>query len=411
MPARLALSSVILLGVAFGSVGAGGGADKPPAKQGREEIDRLIDQLKSDKFKVREEATRRLMECDDALPALEQAAKSDNAEVAGRARKALEAIKKRLAKRALRRATAMLKKGQTDQFVEQVVRWRDYMDEDCWKAAVEHVEAIADKASKMSEGQFKLAREVARRPKGRAPWVDVTKLPFIHTDHLKLADKNFIREERIIAESVTVPDGSIHDSFILCAGMVTSKYSLGGSVVFANGSLRIGDQENTAAIGGCIVVCDGDVDISGQVGGSVILARGNVKTGAFVKNSVIISGGDLKVGLTFKDAFIRASVIQKHQRDPLNLIHFFDPTQVGVEVKSTKGRVWVEALAAAKPFAQAGVRKGDQIVAVGGVKVDSAKTFRRLVRQCIQESKPILLEIRREENPLRVEVRASSDAP
>src|SRR5690242_15716927 len=100
MTARLALLSMTLFGAALGSVCAVGGEEKPPAKQNREEIARLIDQLGSDKFKIREEATRQLMERDDALPALQQAAKSDNAEVVGRARKAIEAINKRLAKRA-----------------------------------------------------------------------------------------------------------------------------------------------------------------------------------------------------------------------------------------------------------------------------------------------------------------------
>jgi hypothetical protein len=207
MIARISLLSVALFAAALGSGSASAGdKDKPipPAKQGQEEIDKLIGQLKSDRFKEREEAMRQLMERDEALPALQEAAKSDDAEIAGRVRKAIEAINKRLGKRALRRAAGLLKKGQTDQFVEQAVLWREYMDEDCWKAAVDHVRTIADEASKVSGGKFKLAMQVGRRRDTKLPWVDIAKLQFVHTDHLKLADKNFIREERIVADNVTV---------------------------------------------------------------------------------------------------------------------------------------------------------------------------------------------------------------
>jgi HEAT repeat protein len=66
-------------------IDAGSAADKdkpaPSEKQRREEIDKLIKQLNAEDFKLRESATRQLMKRDDALPALREAAKSEDAEV------------------------------------------------------------------------------------------------------------------------------------------------------------------------------------------------------------------------------------------------------------------------------------------------------------------------------------------
>lgn len=230
MLARITLLCLALLGigVCLGVAPAQDNGKKPASeKQRREEIDKLIGQLSSDQFKVSGEAMRQLMQRDDALAALQEAAKSDDAEVQGRAQNAMEAINKRMAKRAIQRAIAKLKKGQTDQFVEQVVLWRDYVDEDCWKAAVEHVEAIAAAATKASGGQFKLVRKVDR---GNLPWVDIAKLKFIHTVHLKTAKGGFIRDEKIVAENVSA-ETFIHDSFLVCTGTVQEACTLGNCVV------------------------------------------------------------------------------------------------------------------------------------------------------------------------------------
>jgi hypothetical protein len=182
-------------------IDAGSAADKdkpaPSEKQRREEIDKLIKQLNAEDFKLRESATRQLMKRDDALPALREAAKSEDAEVSRRARGLMEAINKRVGKRAIERAIAKLKKGQTDQFVDAVVQWREYADEDCWKAALEHAQAIADKAGKLNGRKYKAL-----------PRMELGKLQFTRTDQVKLAKESQIFErQRLIAEGMTLPNG------------------------------------------------------------------------------------------------------------------------------------------------------------------------------------------------------------
>jgi hypothetical protein len=185
------------------------------------------------------------------------------------------------------------------------------------------------------------------------------------------------------------------------------------SVVFLNGDLEVGSPNTLYAIGDSLVVCDGNVTVTADVHDSVIVTTGSVSVGGDVEDSVIISGGAVQVNLAFPGtpAVIKNSSIQMHRRDPLNFIHFFDLAEVGIKVKASRQEVRVEEVAAGKCFAQAGVRKGDRILAVEGVKVVSAEGLRRLLRRLIQESNVIRLEICREEKQLQVDVHVSGDAP
>jgi predicted metalloprotease with PDZ domain len=148
----------------------------------------------------------------------------------------------------------------------------------------------------------------------------------------------------------------------------------------------------------------------------VILATGTVRVGSVVNDSVILGGSEVKVGVDLapgngQGVPVKNSVIRPHQRDPLDFIHFWDLAEQGIKVKASRQEVRVEEVTAGKCFAQAGVRKGDRLVAVEGVKVVSAEGLRRLLRRRIQESKVIRLEIRREEKQLQMDMHVSGDAP
>lgn len=408
MIVRIALLAVALVAMGY-CVHATSASDREELsaadKQRREEIRKLIEQLSADTFKEREAAMRRLMEGDDALAAVQEAVKSDDAEVRRRAEKALQSINKRLGKRAIQRALAKLKRGQTDQFVDKVVHWREYMDEEGWKGALEHAQAIADKAGKLNGGHKYKA----------LPRIELAKLKFTRSDHLKITGKYSLKRQRIIADDVTVEEGMINDSFILCAKSIEAKSFINRCIVLANGNVNLGDSENLAVISDSLLVCDGNVTLTAQVCNSVILATGMVSVGAFVKDSVIISGGDVKVGVEFPDSpvdsLIKKSLIQIHQRDPLNFIHFFDLAEQGIEVKESRQQIRVAEVTAGRRFAQSGIRKGDRIEAVDGVKVASVEEFRRLLRRRMQASNAVQLDVRREDQLVHLVVRVPGDAP
>jgi hypothetical protein len=392
----LLLGTLLGIGLCgWGVWGQDGG--RPPAadKQGREEIDKLIRRLGSDDFRVREDATRRLKELDEALPALREAAKSRDAEVAKRAREVIEAIGKRQAKREVERGIALLKQGKTDRFVEWAVRRRERLDEDCWKAALEHAQAIADAAGKASGCKFKAF-----------PGVELAKL----IPPVELG--NGIQRRRVAAEEVVV-DAFIQDSFLVCSGGIqTNKAAaplLQRCVVFANGDIKVGDKDWPGVIDGSLLVCDGDVAAS-VVSDSILLAAGSVSIGGGARNSAIVSGGTVRVDVEFPGARAKNSLIQEHQRDPLHCVHFFDPAKAGIEVKACRNGLRVVGIAAALAFGRAGVRQGDEVMAVDGRKVDSAEAFRRVLRRRMGDSNPVLLDLRREDKPLRIEVRGLGDA-
>src|SRR5262249_45792489 len=104
-----------------------------PAPAGRG-IEGLVKQLGSGDFDVREGATGKLMEREDAAPAVRQALKSSDAEVARRAAQILEAYAPKERKRALARLTELAKGGEVDRAAELFVRRPDWGDEDaCWQ--------------------------------------------------------------------------------------------------------------------------------------------------------------------------------------------------------------------------------------------------------------------------------------
>ncbi len=108
MKCLMAIQKTILAGVLFFSwaillsadSGPGGKPPPLPVKKDRDaQIAALIDQLGSKTFQVREAATRKLMEMDDALPALRRIGKNSDLEVSRRANRIMAVIESRLAER------------------------------------------------------------------------------------------------------------------------------------------------------------------------------------------------------------------------------------------------------------------------------------------------------------------------
>src|SRR5262249_10898994 len=104
-------------------------------------------------------------------------------------------------------------------------------------------------------------------------------------------------------------------------------------------------------------------------------------------------------------SFIRNSIIKQNEGNPLGVIKFFDPGVLGIELGKVEGGVRVEAVRDGKPFAQAGIRKDDIVVAIDGVKVDSPETCRRLLRRRVVEDKTTTLQVQRGEKRLEVAVK------
>ena len=86
---------------------------------------------------------------------------------------------------------------------------------------------------------------------------------------------------------------------------------------------------------------------------------------------------------------------------PSGVLH---PPDLGIEVEQVKKEIRVVRSEPGKPFARAGVRKGDTVVAISGTKVSSVNEFRRALRRVLCGTGESILDLRRKGKACRVEV-------
>jgi S1-C subfamily serine protease len=137
----------------------------------------------------------------------------------------------------------------------------------------------------------------------------------------------------------------------------------------------------------------GDVDVT-MIIKSVLQARGSVNvSGNVIENSLLVARGGFSV-----DGNVDAtSTVRQDGPDPLQIIALFDTKQVGVQlgIDAFKKGVRIDGVEEGKPFAAAGLHKGDQVLAVNGKPTEAVQDFRRLVRRSLVESGEATLQINR----------------
>jgi hypothetical protein len=358
MDRRRCLSIFLIVLLPFLAAG-----QEPPAKPvaPKKSVEQLIAQLGSEQFDEREVATRELKDREDALPALRKAVQSSDVEVRRRAALLLEGWREKLVREELRKLLARCKGGEADSFIEQMTTLKGAVKEETWQAALDLVGVVV-KTSGVQGDNFRIPGAELMRHRAT-------------TD----GDRGgaMVVHERLIADKVTI-DAHIVHAAVVCAGPVKTGSHLVGGIVFANGDVKIGSH----VVGG-LIICDGDVEIDSHVVASVILARGKV---------------------TVRSA-VRESVIKQNEPNPLGVVTFFDPVALGVEVAPGVGGLEVQAAPDGKRFAKAGLRKGDLVLTVNGMRVDSAEIFRRRLRRAALEDRGATLQVRRGDKTLELTVR------
>jgi hypothetical protein len=229
-----------------------------------------------------------------------------------------------------------------DFLVDQLVLTKDKAKETDWALLFRMAEKSATSAQNLGLGEFRIP--------------DYVKFPLLKGGQI---ETSFLHQKRILAESISTQN-QVAQSAILTSGPVHVNGQLYKSIVFSNGDVKIGTNVDDS-----IVVCNGNVEIVGGVRKSLILARGKVKYIGFI--------GD--------------SVFEQKVEVPLGLLQFFNPAQVGVEVSAANGKLCVAKVEKGKPFAKAGFRKGDEILAIDKAQVRSPEEFRNLLRRRIIEGR------------------------
>jgi len=325
-----------------------------PAEEPRVErtVQELIRQLASEDFDTREAAATELGKRSDAFVPLHCALRSPDAEVVKRAQATIDQLKPAYRKQALKRFRETLVRGEVDLFVDRFVHLREDLSADDWAFLPVFAEKVRFLACE---------KNVISIPALNFPFQEY---PSILTD-VSRSDMRLFGQYRIAADKVSVESdlATTFSSVIACRGPVSSNWSLQQNVIFANGNVSTKSNHTFSSIKQCIIICDGDIETCGAT------------------NSVLIASGAVKI----RGASPNCVIIQK-EANPLKCIKRFEVSSVGIDVKEAKPGVEVLGVVDGKPFAAAGLVKGDRVLEVQGAKINTAEEFRRVVRRyCVDD--------------------------
>ena len=371
-PAGLAAVGIAVAGLA--------GAGAPATQQATPaEIERHIGQLGSKQFRVREEASQALLKIGAiALPLLEKARRSADAETSRRATALFEQIRSGLEEQAAQRLIAKVAPGSIDQLVEQLALKKKGLAEVDWIAMLELAKIVAKKGK---------AQNLRMHP-------SFSNFMGFHVATVDEAKEHYYTFGKRLQAKAVSADVHIGSCFIICSGGVNGGLGVVNSVVFANGPVKVAGM-----VANSVVFANGGVTVQAQIVNSIIICDGDVRViDGHVVNSVICARGTITTGSFFKD-----SVIEQHAKNPLGLLTFFDPRQLGVKVETVKGELVVKRVQAKTAFAQAGLRAGDVITTLGKKSPGSYEEFRKSLRRKVAEGRASL-SVRRGEKTLEIAV-------
>ncbi len=366
-----------------------GGAAEPSSEQ---QIERWIKDLGSDRFEVREAATRALTEREEAAAALHKALSSPDAEVRHRAARILEALKPKRARRALVRAYALGKEGRIVETVDRLVYWGEWdKDKEGWDTlthfADKVMESVADnfppgkrdlwKRPGLPAGDFRRYYEAKRPPKE----ISGRKIMSTHD-----VSKFLARGEQVILKGGRNENSGISYSIIAASEDVRTDICPDYSLIIAGGDIKVGTLHES------ILVCDGDVELGAPPHGGLIIARGKVTcrkrklTGCIVRSENYYQ---------FLDG--KRIIIKDGTPDPLGgFVKFFELSDVGLTASDRdqkeepiQGGVRLKDVRKDSQFAS-GLRAGDVVTALDGTKATSPEVFRRLLRRKLGQGIPLL---------------------
>ncbi len=320
------------------------------------EIQRLIAGLGSEEFQERETATEALKRAPEAKGLLSRASRTaESAEVRQRVDSILSLMRRQDAEKRLARLPEYVKHRQLDRLVETLVAYRDFVTPDHDKLVRSFVKDVISAAA---GGDAVIAKDYS--------WVK------------DLPQFGLERDGRSVLIARTTPSGQSDQGSI-----ISEKRGGGGTK--------------------CVVLCNGDVEMS-QMVRSVVIATGTVRLGRHLKDgfqtasadcSVIICLGDVEawdyaeavivtaghVPSRWTDQWInpRMNIIRENDKKFFGTWKLYSPSEAGATFGSLFGVVWVRAVTPDGPFTKAGVKPGDILTSIDGSPIRSLRDANRLL--------------------------------
>jgi len=357
------LSAAILLGVVAERVPLPRQTDMPQAPHPRvkpltaTEVEQFISRLGSEDYREREAATVVLKRRPEAALYLLRAAKSvDNPEVKQRLSAILPVMMSEDgANKRLACLPEYVKHRQLDRLVETMVACREFITAEHDVQVREFVKEIYTAATascklppvyKLPEfGTFAWSnRPGSRIGEARGPTIVARIAPA-----LKGRSTGIIASERIEGDGLAF-------GIALCNGDVRV-HSSAFNVLIATGTVRVGLGGADAAT----IICLGDVDVdSGS--GAVVVTAGRLST-------------DGRSDWRNSDT----SIVREQDKDFFSTWKLYSATEAGATLWSAFGLVWVLGISPDTPFAKAGIKPGDILLAVDRIPSGSVHEANRLL--------------------------------
>jgi hypothetical protein len=302
---RLKIVSFLLIGSSLALAQAT--SDRP--------IPALVKELGSSNARVREAAHQSLKERPEAAPALREALRSPDSEVARRAADILDHFDRA----PLRELDSAIKEGR----IERVIELAAQMPEGKYEHAI-------------MQSVFGLARRIDAAYR-KSPRGEKDKAEFMA---LLESSEFFPIKGKVISEATKAAGNRLYfvraNVIDLCYDRTPpakqgNRFAFSGSVMVSGGSVRV------TYIGGGVILALADVEIAvGGVANSLIVACGNVKIHSCANRSLIIAKGTVEVGsaaesriisgksVSCDERFRRVSAITENARNPLGYIRWSD---------------------------------------------------------------------------------------
>jgi S1-C subfamily serine protease len=101
----------------------------------------------------------------------------------------------------------------------------------------------------------------------------------------------------------------------------------------------------------------------------------------------------------------RGAAVQSNVKEPLQFIKFFEINRFGLDVESGKGIARVKSVANDGAAARAGLKVGDEIVAVGSERVEPQRSLHSLLRTAYAVGHTFQVKLRRDGRDIEVTIR------
>jgi PDZ domain len=376
---------------------ATGSFSAPPTQPTTKEIAAWIEQLGSRGFAEREAAAAKLRSLDYLPLELKEAAESPNAEIAFRAKAIVREIRDRLLTRHIEKCVAPINKIGLDFFVERMTQGDGYATEDRWRMIQSLADGLSDSTTRLGHAGFsRAASDWAKTP------VDSTSAQLV-AGSVPLGGNEF--EFRGLKGLILLSPKSmprlrdLHESIVIILGDCDGAESIYSSLLICTG--KIGPITRLV---NCIVLSPDHIDFEPRNGrpflhGSFIQAneiRGERIDS--ISNTLLNSKVPSKFG-SFGDQFL------KSEQGPLQLVKMFDPASLGLKTTFDNGQTRIASLDAKSAFAKAGLRSGDELLAVNKAKWSSNDQFRIELRKALVRDS-LTLKVRRGNQDIELRLRS-----